>query len=130
MNRSGYTDALDNFEAARWRGSVKRAIRGKRGQAFLQELAKDMDAMPVKELIKGELVNTEGECCTIGVVCKSRNLPIEQINYEDPEAVGSAVGIARSMAAEIEYQNDEGGYAESQPELWTRMRKWVAENIH
>ena len=39
MNRSGYTEEGDNWSVVRWRGAVKAAIRGKRGQAFLRELA-------------------------------------------------------------------------------------------
>ena len=39
MSRSGYSDDLDNWDLIRWRGQVSSAIRGKRGQGFLRELA-------------------------------------------------------------------------------------------
>jgi len=112
-----------------------------------------MDAMPVKELIASELVNEEGQCCTIGVVCKARGLDVSKVDPEEPEQVGEAVGIARQMAAEIEYWNDEVGeefvkVPEERPsdepwhpgfrwervqepaaKRWQRMRAWVDQHL-
>ncbi len=128
MSRSGYSDDCENIEL--YRASVERALRGKRGQAFLRELAEVMDAMPEKTLIAGELVSEKGECCAIGVVCKARQLDVGHVDYEDPESVARAIGVACSMAAEIEYMNDECGPLYELPnERWKRMRKWVADNL-
>lgn len=144
MSRSGYTDDYcddDPLAYGRWRAQVKSSIRGKRGQSFLRELADAMDAMPVKELITSELINSDGACCTIGVVCKSRGLDVSNVDVEEPEQVGGLVGITRQLAAEIEYENDECGFAteikdgkwtgrnETPEERWQRMRKWVNSNI-
>lgn len=144
MSRSGYVDDTDDALAlGRWRAQVKSAIRGKRGQAFLRELAAAMDAMPQKALIKNELIDQDGDCCTIGVVCKLRGVPVEGVDYDDPESVGNLVGIAKQMAAEIEYENDECGdryervpgmqawkhVDETPEERWQRMRKWVESQI-
>ncbi len=157
MSRSGYTDDDDDpLASGRWRAQVKSAMRGKRGQSFLKELADAMDAMPVKELIAGELVDEEGSCCTIGVVCKARGIDVSKVDYDDPEQVGGAVGIAHQMAQEIEYYNDEWGsryerveiprpeglhpaawhcdhrfqeIAESPAERWQRMRTWVQNHL-
>ena len=104
MSRSGYTDDNDDpLARGRWRAQVKSAIRGKRGQSFLQELATAMDAMPVKELIANQLIDAEGACCTIGVVCKSRGIDVSKVDPHEPWDVGRAVGIAHQMAQEIEY---------------------------
>ena len=128
MSRSGYDDCcLGGYEL--YRASVKRAIRGKRGQAFLRELAAAMDAMPVRELISGKLVREDGACCTIGVVCQSRGLDVSRLDYEDPWLDGHAVGIATVMAAEIAYENDEVVYPEDPAQRWVRMRKWVEGNF-
>lgn len=127
MSRSGYTDDCENLEL--YRASVDRAISGKRGQAFLKELAAAMDAMPEKVLIANELVSEEGDACAIGVVCKARGLDVSKVDYECPHSVGNAVGIARSMAAEIEYMNDEWSQGETPEQRWTRMRKWVESKI-
>jgi len=57
MSRSGYTeDNDDQWALIRWRGAVKSAMRGKRGQAFLRELLAALDAMSVKRLIANDLV--------------------------------------------------------------------------
>jgi hypothetical protein len=117
VNRSGYTDDCDDdLQYGRWRAQVKSATRGKRGQTFLKELAKAMDAMPNKRLIANELISENGECCAIGVVCKARGLDVSDVEVEDPEQVGLAVDIAYQLAAEIEHQNDEGVYYEESPE--------------
>jgi len=135
VNRSGYTDDIDDSSAAgRWRGMVKSAIRGKRGQAFLRELAAEMDKMPVKELIAEELVRPDGACCTIGVVCKARGLDVAKIDVDEPDQVSAAVGIASCLAAEIEHENDDGFWhyertKESDAERWVRMRAWVEKRI-
>ncbi len=128
MSRSGYSDDCEYVNL--YRGRVERAIKGSRGQAFLKELAKAMDEMPEKKLITDELINSKGEMCTIGVVCKLRGLDVSGIDVYDSNRVGSLVDIASSMAAEIEYENDECGYVHETPEQrWVRMRKWVQENI-
>ena len=128
MSRSGYSEDCEGLNL--WRGAVRSAINGKRGQAFLKELAAAMDAMPKKELIREELINYEsGACCTIGVVCKSRGIQTDKIDAHDPTSVGKAVGIAMAMAAEIEYLNDEYGEHQTPQERWVRMRKWVGENL-
>lgn len=128
MSRSGYSDDCENLWL--WRGAVTRSINGERGQRFLKELAVCMDAMPKKELITGELITQKGECCTIGVYCKSKNIPIDEVDLCDPQSVGNAVGIAQAMAAEIEYFNDEmGDHSETPEERWVRMREWVRDNL-
>lgn len=129
MSRSNYTDDLDSDILNLYRGTVKRALNGKRGRAFLQELAAAMDAMEEKILIHGDLINENG-CCAIGVVCKARNVNTAGVDVEDASAVGNLVNISKSMAAEIEYINDEDGpYNETPSERWVRVRKWVAKQL-
>lgn len=144
MGRSGYSDEWeDDCSPNLYRATVKRAISGKRGQIFLQALAKEMDAMPEKILIDGELIDVQGNCCTIGVMFKARGIDVKDVDYGDPEQVGKLINIAPSMAAEIAYLNDDdfdletkrkpGGIAgmssETAEERWLRMRKWVAEKL-
>lgn len=128
MSRSGYSDDCEN--PGLWRGVVARAVRGKRGQSFLHELATAMDAMPVKELIAETLIDERGQCCTIGVVCKARGLDLSRVDDSDPTSVAGAIGVADALAAEIAYENDEGGLRNETPaQRWVRMRKWVADNL-
>ncbi len=128
MSRSGYSDDYEHMNL--YRSTVERAISGKRGQAFLQELAAALDEMPVKRLISNELVTEQGEVCAIGAVCKKRGLDAN-VDVEDRDQVARLVDIAPCMAAEIEFENDEAypSYKETPEEKWTRMRKWVSDNI-
>lgn len=129
MSRSGYTDSNDGLALGRWRAQVRSAIRGKRGQAFLRELIVALDAMPVKELIAEELVTTEGDVCAIGAVCQARGIDVTNVDYGSPEDVAAKVGIASQMVAEIEYENDEGGWRETDEQRWQRMRRWAESNL-
>lgn len=125
MSRSGYSDDGE-IPVALWRKAVDHAILGKRGQAFLYELAAALDAMPVKELIAEEIVSASGEVCAIGAVAVARKLDVTRLDDGDGEAVGQAFGVARTLACEIAYQNDEWGpRAETPAERWLRMRAWV-----
>ena len=129
MSRSGYSDNCDGWALICWRGAVASAIKGKRGQAFLRELLDALDAMPVKELITDDL-ERDGAYCALGVVGARRGLDLKAIDAEDPEEVAKHFEIARALAAEIEFENDEGMFASETPDhRWTRMRRWTAENI-
>ncbi|WP_449106241.1 hypothetical protein [Pseudomonas mohnii] len=95
MSRSGYSDDCGGWDLICWRGAVKSALKGKRGQAFLLELRDALDAMPVKRLIADSLV-AEGEFCTIGVVGAKRGVDMAALDPDDREAVGEAFGITRT----------------------------------
>ncbi|UVM07023.1 hypothetical protein [Pseudomonas laurylsulfatiphila] len=129
MSRSGYSDDCGGWDLICWRGAVKSALKGKRGQAFLIELRNAMDAMPAKRLIADSL-EAEGEFCTIGVVGAKRGVDMTALDPDDREAVGEAFGISPAMASEIVFMNDEGSWQTETPEQrWVRMRKWVESNI-
>lgn len=134
MGRSGYTEGYGDDEPGLlnlYRGSVERAMRGRRGQAFLREMAAALDAMPVKELIANDIVTEEGAVCAIGSVAVARKLDVSEIDEHDPDAVGHAFGIAASMAREIAFVNDDdfGFKTETPAERWTRVRAWVRAQI-
>lgn len=138
MSRSGYTDDCDDQWAhIRWRGAVNSAMTGRRGQEFLRELLATLDAMPEKRLL-AVTINTAEGCCALGSVTKARGIDTSDLDGLDPyddygdsaKALAKRIGIARSMAQEIVFMNDEGAWREETPEgRWTRMRAWVAENI-
>ncbi len=128
MSRSGYTDDCDNLEL--YRASVERALKGKRGQNFLREMLAAMDAMPDKALIARELVDADGSCCALGTVFKARGIDTSAIDKYDGEAVGGALGIARAMAYEVEYMNDEGALGNETPtQRFQRMRAWIVRQM-
>ena len=129
MSRSEYTDDCDGWDFVRYRGAVTSAMRGKRGQVLLIELADAMDAMPVKELIAHELVK-QGGVCALGVVGQKRGIALESIDPEDSRTVAEQFNIANAMAQEIVFVNDEAAWDDESPQQrWSRMRRWVDINI-
>jgi len=110
MSRSGYSDDCDGWALIRWRGAVNQAIKGARGQALLRELVDALDAMPDKRLYPGSFATADGEFCTLGVLGAKRGVKMDDLGNEDdcdPKQVAQRFGIARAMAAEIMYMNDE-----------------------
>ena len=131
MSRHHYSDECEDYWASiRWRGAVRSAIRGKRGQAFLREMLAALDAMPEKRLVRGELVTDDGDVCAIGSVCRARGLDVSGIDETEPEEVAAAVGIAVALAREIAYENDDAVFFDETPEhRWQRIRNWIAREI-
>ncbi len=133
MSRSGYSEDFgdDGQSLGLYRASVARAINGKRGQTFLREMAEALDAMPVKELITGEVVSAEGCVCAIGAVAVARKMDVTTLDIHDGDDVGKAFGVARSLACEIAFENDDGfGFkVETPAQRWTRMRAWVGRQL-
>lgn len=129
MSRSGYVEDGDHLNL--YRGAVQRAIRGKRGQKLLREMGAAMDAMPVKELVAGE-IQKDGQVCALGAVAAVRGLDVAEIDITDGVQMGKAFGIARALALEIAYENDDDDGChdgETPAERWVRMRKWVNANV-
>lgn len=149
MSRANYSDDVDSSRLNVWRGAVASAIRGKRGQAFLQELADAMDAMPDKRLIS-HAGSVDGCMCTLAVVASVRGLDMDRLNHlmeeADTDSIASMLGIADAMAREIMFENDEGvgdsywlggGYYNYphpsiktiEEKRWSAMRAWVSAHL-
>ena len=137
MSRSGYTDCDDDGRLAMWRGQVASATRGKRGQKMFRDLLAALDAMPEKALIAGEL-EADGEVCALGALGRYRGVDMAEIDATDPYDVGRAFDIARQLAAEVAYMNDEhfdyrwtGNMRRdlTPAERWAGMRAWVVKQI-
>jgi hypothetical protein len=130
MSRSGYSDDLDEWAVIRWRGAVASAIRGKRGQAFLREMAAAMDAMPDKHLIGYDIADEYGSLCAIGSVARARGrIDIFAIDPTDRETIANVFDISPALVAEIAYENDEMWYSETPAHRWQRMRKWIDASL-
>lgn len=131
MSRSGYSDDYDeDGRGDLWRGAVRSAINGKRGQAMLHDLLAALDAMPEKVLAAESFVTEDGEFCALGVLGAARGLDVAAIDPEDWDAVAKAFGVASSAVREIVFMNDEAlGNWETPAERWKRMRAWVAEHL-
>jgi hypothetical protein len=150
MSRSGYTDDCDdNWSWICWRGAVKSAIRGKRGQAFLRETLAALDALPERKLITHDLIKlpkpverwdqhgiwfwdieTELESvCTLGAVGLARNIDMSAIDPENNVAVAALFNIPHTLACEIMFMNDEAWWRSTPEERFAKMREWVASEI-
>jgi len=130
VSRSGYVDDFDDdhWQFIRWRGAVKSAMRGKRGQAFLKEMLAALDALPEKRLIADSL-EEDGEVCAIGSVGKQRGIDMSKIDPEDYSSVAGAFQIAEAMSREIQYMNDEWFDRATPEERFTKMRAWIVSQI-
>lgn len=133
MSRSGYSDDCENLEM--WRGAVRQATYGRRGQAFFRDLVTALDAMPIKRLIEGDLETDDGEVCALGCLAKQKGATLEPYDTYDYDKLGKTFNIAHALAQEVMYENDEGGpwrphhQEETPEERWSRIRTWAAKQI-
>lgn len=130
MSRSGYSDDCGGWDLIRWRGAVSSAIRGSRGQAFLREMLQALDALPEKKLAAETLVDAGGSCCAMGSVALKRGTDTSAVDPDDRRGVAKFFGIASALAAEIAFENDEGGHWKETPgQRFVRVRAWVTSHI-
>lgn len=134
MSRSGMCEDGDdsNWGYICFRGAVKKAVEGKRGQAFIKELIEALDAMPVKELIEDELEH-EGQYCAMGAVGAARGIEMSNIDVYDYDKIGEIFGIAPTLVREIEYENDTAAcYAKPEEQgakRWQAVRNWAQAQL-
>jgi len=109
MSRSGYSDDIDdNWRLICWRGAVASAMRGKRGQTFLKELAAALDALPEKKLITHEL-EAGDQVCALGAIGRARGIvSMGEFDPEDHETIAALFRIPHALACEIMFMNDDG----------------------
>jgi hypothetical protein len=126
-----YSDYDTRYPLALYRGTVARAINGKRGQAFFRDLLDALDAMPVKRLIANDLIQEDGAVCAIGALGAQRGVDMKAIDPNDLDAVAAQFNIAHQLAQEVVFMNDEmWTLAPETPEQrWVRMREWVASMV-
>jgi hypothetical protein len=132
MSRSGYSDDCDQWQLIKWRGQVKSAMRGKRGQKFFRDLIAALDALDEKRLVSSTLKDHEGEVCALGALCGYREIdlgPSEDVFDFDAEWTANRLDIAVQLAQETAYENDEGTWKETPEERWSRMRRWAENNL-
>jgi hypothetical protein len=125
MSRSGYCD--DN-DGSLYRGAVRSAMRGTRGQKFLRDLLDALLKLPDKKLITDNL-EKNGAVCALGAVGKERGIDMTNLDPEDAHTVAAKFNIAEALAREVVYENDEGGpCAETPEQRFSRMLRWANYN--
>lgn len=128
MSRSGYSDSCEGWELIMWRGAVKSAIRGKRGQEFLRKLLAALDAMPNKRLIAHEL-EMGGEVCAIGSVGLAQGIDMSNIDPTEPEEVSATFNISEALVKEITYVNDEWEWHATPEKRFEVVRNWTISQL-
>ncbi len=129
MSRSGYDECCDGWDLIRWRGAVASAIRGKRGQQLLKDLATALDAMPEKKLIAESLEAHDG-VCALGCLGHTKAISMARLDPYDYDGIAKAFSVAPALAQEIMYINDEYRSYNTTPEQrWETVRRWVGEQI-
>jgi hypothetical protein len=129
MSRSGYVDDCEqNWDWIRWRGMVASTIRGKRGQAFLQEMRAAMDALPERKLVRDAL-EADGAVCAIGSVGQARGIDMSKVDPDDYDSIAGMFGISTPLAQEIMWMNDDAFYRETPEMRFEKMRKWIDGHI-
>lgn len=136
-NRAGYSEDGDEWDFIRWRGAVKSALHGKRGQRFLKDAARVLDTLPEHKLAQGEFEDA-GEYCLLGAVAVSSGMDVSGLNYEDTKSLAVTFNISEAMVKEIMYVNDNCVMDEREycalrnfdstnygEKRWRLMRDWV-----
>lgn len=140
----GYDEDFPN-QSALWWANTERALKGKRGQAFLKEMEEALLALPKKRLIEGA-VCFEGDVCANGALALKRrmangekledamkwleeNAPDED-TYADETGffMEKHFGILERLAIHAAYVNDEYSQATQTPEArYEKVLGWVRE---
>lgn len=126
MSRSGYSEDVGGWELICWRGAVKSAIRGKRGQAMLKELLTALDTLPQKRLIAHE-IEKDGEVCALGSLARARAINADTLDPYDHEGLGATFNVSPKLVQEIEFINDD--WASSPEERFAYVRRWVVNQL-
>lgn len=145
----GYGDDCDQEPGHWYRIDVERAFRSKPGQDRIRQMCVALDAMPVHELIAGELRDygytdedepCHGQVCTLGAFAAYRfmqadaeldfdhavaDLPDENDQWLVADWMKRSLNFPFRMAQHIEWVNDEELGSGTPEDRWLRMRAWL-----
>lgn len=129
-----------------WESAFARAVRGPRGQRLLRELEAALLAMPDRRLAEGAIAR-DGMVCAVGAYVAMRRvnegaswgqaiaaLEAERGDGEDDDDLaamwlGESLGMARTIAWELAFANDES-YGGMMPEArHAAILRWVRRHI-
>ena len=129
---------------ALYQANTDRALKGKRGKAFLLELEAALLALPEKKLIEGRICEA-GQVCAMGALALKRRMstgekiedalrwledesPQEAYAYETADFMEKHFGILSNLAIRVAHVNDE--WARGTPEgRYETVLKWVREEL-
>lgn len=129
-----------------WWANTERALKGKRGKAFLRELETALVELPEKKLIEG-LICKAGQVCAMGAFALKRrrdagqkiedalkwledNAPQEGYANETGDFMSEHFGVLRRLAIHGAYVNDEEvGYHITPEARYEKVLAWVRETM-
>lgn len=137
----GYND--EGMPIGLWRGAVKKAIEGRRGQAALRELLAALLALPEHRLAFDSLYDGR-DSCAIGVLALSRAQDAEERDEVILQLLGEdggdivamsqfafeELGLTYTLAWEIIEANDSDEGHLTPEERWREVVGWVRARIY
>jgi len=154
MSRFSDLDTYDDLESllawGRWEGRRKAVLNGKPGKAALADLHRALLAMPHKRLIEGTLCDGTGVCAMGAWIYRHRvgegmsprdawtamkkGRPHFDKEYDlelddTIEAGVKVLGITRTLAELVAYENDEGSPWATPEERYERVLRWVERHM-
>jgi hypothetical protein len=139
----------DMWGYVRYRGALRNAIKGKRGQAFLKELLEAIEALPEKKLAVGAFRDRDGCASALGALALKRGHSPDELagfHYMTPDQLARFFGIQPVLIRHIvhmhdveipficayrhnnitlEIEDDE----ETRAEAWRDMHNWLNRSI-
>lgn len=135
-----------------WEQSLTNAVNSKRGQQVLKDLEAALLEMPEKKLIANRIASPEGDVCAVGALHlyrrtkagEDRAAVLSEIATPDPDLadvwrdaddelrtmdIGEQVGVARTLAWEIGFLNDETLHKMTPGARYDAVLKWTRERI-
>jgi hypothetical protein len=121
-------------------GALKSAIKGRRGQRFLQDLLAALDSLPEPELSAGALEDeTTGCCCAFGAVRRFRGESSVPLWFDpmdedvDPHHLAELFDVSQRLAWEVVVVNDTYCGNNNSPgdrrRRFKEVREWAVRNI-
>lgn len=135
----------DELRGWAFQANCERAVKGKKGQAFLQELEAALIAMPEKKLVP-RFQNELGYVCPLSAVYLKRkiaegktrdqaldelerSIPPDGYGWDATVAASEALKIVKPLAYQVMYVNDEDCYGATPEERYSRVLAWVRSEL-
>jgi hypothetical protein len=142
MSRLDYGDSDSYWEPwmdGQQAGALRSAIRGQRGQRFLQDLVDALDALPVPELAAGLLEDEEtGCCCAFGAVRRYRGAEAVPLWFDPmeedltPDHLTEPFDVSRTLAWAVVQANEEcstSNTPDARRRRFKEVRRWAVAKL-
>jgi len=144
MSRIDYYESDGPDTSGLWFASMRKGMRGARGQAALRELEAALLALPERRLIEDEMCDGEGVCAAGALLLKratdrgeDRKAALDRIagTWGDLDAgiayrpLAKELGIGATLAWAIMEVNDEDCGGMEPEDRYAAVLDWVRRNI-